>query len=264
MSSQINLRSRNGQRFRTDLGKGRTLIHQQNPSSTPPQALSPFTSETTNTTTQAELHVHTPILPIPPPLHSCTHTHISHSTEPSPSTFLTPLAHNQGWVTPPLPPLDSSSLHSPLPLKTRTLSPHMPHQPLASNLPASQGGNPTPATGHEPNQFPSPTHPPSGYYHDQLLQDRKAYRRAGTKFHTCQSAVLFLEECTKQNLIPSGLKIRHTCKPTLPTFNNVETHFNLILRQTERQLREALLHHYQSASRSAEKQFHCRYTKAHI
>ena len=185
-----------------------------------------------------------------------THTPTSHSTEPSPSTFLTPLAHNQGWVTPPLLPLDSSSIHSPLPLNTRTLSPHMPHQPPVSNLPASQGGNPTPATGHEPNQSPSPTHPPSGYYPDQLLQACKAYRQAGTKFHTCQSAAFFLEECAKQNLIPSGLKIRHTYKATLPTFTNVETCFNLILRQTERQLRETLLHHYQSASRSAEKQFH--------
>ena len=85
----------------------------------------------------------------------------------------------------------------------------------------------------------------------QLLDLRKRYKKSASLFHQAKHHHDLLSECSKDDTIPNGLRIKTNCQAAAKNMTNISTFWNEILSNTERDLLTALLTHYKHVCTAA-------------
>ena len=68
----------------------------------------------------------------------------------------------------------------------------------------------------------------------QLLDLRKRYKKSASLFHQAKHHHDLLSECSKDDTIPNGLRIKTNCQAAAKNMTNISTFWNEILSNTEK------------------------------
>ena len=79
-----------------------------------------------------------------------------------------------------------------------------------------------------------------------LLQSRKDYKRSKSALDKCNSHLMFMQDCIKDDIIPRGLAINKNCYAFKKEKSDINEKFKAILREAENELVQALQHHYET------------------
>ena len=79
-----------------------------------------------------------------------------------------------------------------------------------------------------------------------LLQSRKDYKRSKSALDKCNSHLMFMQDCIKDDIIPRGLVINKKCYAFKMDKSDINEKFKTILREAENELVEALQQHYET------------------
>ena len=79
-----------------------------------------------------------------------------------------------------------------------------------------------------------------------LLQSRKYYKRSKSALDKCNSHLMFMQDCTEDDIIPRGLVINKKCYAFKMDKSDINEKFKTILREAENELVQALQQHYET------------------